>query len=63
MNKIKWVAVKVERGFIDEARGFTRRIDAEKQVRAWRIHDFNPDYDEADVLPLLIGEEEAMSKI
>ena len=61
-EKIKWVAVKVERGFIEEARGYRRKIDAEKQVRIWRKEDFyNRDYDETEVLPLIVGEEETSS--
>lgn len=56
-EKIKWVAVKVERGFIVEARGYRRQIDAEKQVQTWRKDRFyNRDYDETEVLPLLMGE-------
>jgi hypothetical protein len=52
---IKWVAVKVERGFIVEARGYKRKFDAEKQVLKWREDIFyNRDYDETEILPLLI---------
>jgi len=54
-ENIKWVAVKVERGFIVEARGYRRKIDAKKQVRTW-IKDiyYNRDYDEIEILPLII---------
>ena len=46
-----WVAVRVERGFPAEARGFSRRSDAERQERVWRRR-MNPDYDETGVLEL-----------
>jgi hypothetical protein len=57
-ERIKWVAVKVERGFIVEARGYRRKIDAKKQVRTW-IKDiyYNRDFDETEILPLIIGQE------
>jgi hypothetical protein len=51
---IKWVAVKVERGFIVEARGFRKKSDAIKQKNKWR-KTINRDYDETEVLPLIIG--------
>ncbi len=58
LGKIKWVAIKVERGFIVEAKGYKRKFNANKQVREWRKNIFyNRDYDETEVLPLLIGEE------
>jgi len=50
-----WVAVKVERGFPTEVRGFHRKSAAEKQERQWR-KTLNPDYDETEVLPLVITE-------
>jgi hypothetical protein len=59
-EKIKWVAVKVERGFIVEARGYRRKIDAKNQVRIWRKDIFyNNDYDETEILPLLIEQDES----
>lgn len=54
-DKPIWVAVKVERGFPTEAIGFHRRSAAEKQERQWR-KILNPDYDETEVLPLVIDE-------
>lgn len=53
---VKWVAVKMERGFIVETRGFRRESDALKQKRKW-ASTMNPDYDETEVLPLIIGAE------
>ena len=51
-EELKWVAVKVERGFIVEARGFKIKSEALKQKRKWR-KTMNPDYDETEVLPLI----------
>jgi len=44
-----WVAVKVERGFISEARLFGTPGQAQRSVRGWQTH-LNPDYDEAAVV-------------
>lgn len=49
----RWVAVKVERGFPTEAVSFHKRSSAEKLERRWR-ETLNFDYDETDVLPLII---------
>ena len=46
-----WVAVRVERGFPVEAKGFLKKSSAIKMEKTWRIR-MNPDYDETDVLPL-----------
>lgn len=54
-NKI-WVAVKVERGFIVEVKGFAKKLNAEKLECEWR-KKANPDYDESEVLPLVMGSE------
>lgn len=51
----RWVAVKVERGFPTAAVGFRKRSSAEKLERRWR-ETLNFDYDETDVLPLIIEE-------
>jgi hypothetical protein len=56
VEKPIWVAVKVERGFIVEVRGFLKESDAEKLKRKWR-RTMNPDYDEAEVLQLVMGED------
>ncbi len=52
----RWVAVKVERGFPTEAVGFSRRSSAEKLERRWR-KNLNFDYDETEVLPLIIEDD------
>ncbi len=44
-----WVAVKVERGYISEARVFESLNAAEQTARKWRSL-LNPDYDEAGVV-------------
>ena len=46
-----WIAVRVERGFPVEARGFRNRDSAIHTENAWR-KKMNPDYDETEVLPL-----------
>lgn len=56
VEKPIWVAVKVERGFIVEVRGFLKESDEEKLKRKWR-RTMNPDYDEAEVLQLVMGED------
>jgi len=48
-----WVAVRVERGFPVEVRGFRNRNSAIRLEKAWR-NKMNPDYDETEVLPLSI---------
>ena len=55
LEGIRWVAVKVERGFPVKVRGFRRKHDAEKQERTWR-KTMNLDYDESEVLPLVISD-------
>lgn len=47
-NKL-WVAVKVERGYVAEARIYKTPTAAEKIVKRWKIR-LNPDYDEAAVV-------------
>ncbi|MFO8010272.1 MAG: hypothetical protein R6U89_05595 [Dehalococcoidia bacterium] len=54
-NAPKWIAVKVERGFIVEARGYRLKASAEKQKGKWK-RTMNPDYDEAEVLPIIMDE-------
>jgi len=53
MIKIKsldlWVAIKITRGFADEAMIFLQEDNAKAQVRNWR-KNMNQDYDEADYL-------------
>lgn len=44
-----WVAVKVERGFISEARVFKSLDTANHTAQEWRA-SLNPDYDDAAVL-------------
>jgi len=46
-----WVAVRAWRGFPVEAKAFRKKIDANRQEHLWR-RTMNPDYDEAEVLPL-----------
>ncbi|MHC4355629.1 MAG: hypothetical protein ACYTE3_19520 [Planctomycetota bacterium] len=46
-----WVAVRVERGFPVEVRGFRKRDPAIRVEERWR-RKMNPDYDETAVLPL-----------
>ena len=48
-----WVAVRIERGFPVEAKGYHNRELAEEQEFLWR-KTMNPDYDETEVLPLII---------
>ncbi len=60
-EEIKWVAIQVKRGFIVEARGYRRKTDANKQIRAWRRDIFyNRDYDETEIHRLLLGEEKSI---
>jgi len=56
LQKPKWIAIKIIRGFPVEVRGFGRKSEAEMQEREWR-KTMNLDYDEAGVLPLIIGHE------
>ncbi|HEU0037698.1 MAG TPA: hypothetical protein VFR76_00330, partial [Verrucomicrobiae bacterium] len=44
-----WVAVKVERGFVSEAKVFESLNAATRTERKWRAR-LNPDYDEAAVV-------------
>jgi hypothetical protein len=44
-----WVTVKVERGFISEAKVFQLLSAAKRTERSWRSR-INPDYDEVAVL-------------
>jgi hypothetical protein len=44
-----WVAVKVERGYVCEARLFESLGAAQKTERRWQAR-LNPDYDEAAVV-------------
>ena len=48
-TKCLWVAIKVERGFISEAKIFESIGAARRTERAWRAN-LNPDYDEAAVV-------------
>ena len=57
-NKVKqqiWVAVRVERGFPVEVKGFRNRASAELEEQVWRSK-MNPDYDETEVLPLTMAD-------
>lgn len=44
-----WVAVKVERGYVSEARLCETQSSAERVEKNWRRR-LNPDYDEAGVV-------------
>ncbi len=44
-----WVAVRVERGFVEEARLFATEREAAKVASKWRAVS-NPDYDEVGVI-------------
>jgi len=48
-HKPLWVAVKVERGYVFEARLFKSLEAAQKTERRWRCR-LDPDYDEAAVV-------------
>ena len=48
-----WVAVRIERGFPIEAKGYRNRESAERQERLWR-KEINLDYDETGVLEMKI---------
>ena len=44
-----WVAVKVERGYVSEARLFESLDAAQRTEKRWRAR-LNPDYDEAAIV-------------
>ena len=46
-----WIAVRVERGFPVEVRGFRKMSSAIRMESIWRS-SMNSDYDETEVLPL-----------
>lgn len=48
-SKKVWVTIKVERGFIDQAKVFESLAAARRTERSWRQR-FNPDYDEIPVV-------------
>jgi len=48
-----WVAVRVQRGFISDARTFKKEHDARRQETAWQSN-MNPDYDEVDVFETIL---------
>ena len=48
-HKQLWVAVKVKRGFVCEAKVFESAAAAKQTERRWRA-SLNPDYDEAAVI-------------
>lgn len=48
-HKQFWVAVRVERGYVSEARVFESESAAKQAERRWR-NRFNPDYDETAVI-------------
>jgi hypothetical protein len=52
-NQQVWIAVRIERGFPVEARGYRNRESAEKQEQIWR-KGINLDYDETGVLEMKI---------
>ena len=52
-SKRLWVAVKVVRGFVEQARIFETFDAAKRTERKWRVN-LNPDYDEAAVVEGLI---------
>ena len=54
-----WVAVRIERGFPVEAKGYERIELAEQQERLWR-EEINLDYDETGVLELDFGDSECI---
>lgn len=49
-----WVAIRIERGFPVEAKGYNNRESAEEQEFLWR-KNINLDYDETGVLELSVG--------
>lgn len=54
-NKQKiWAAIKIERGFPIEVKGYQNRKSAEKQEQVWRKH-INLDYDETGVLEMSVS--------
>jgi len=53
INQQVWVAVRIERGFPVEAKGYRNKESAEKQEQIWR-KDINLDYDETGVLEMEI---------
>lgn len=50
-EECNWVAVRIERGFPVQAKGFRSESLARAQERRWR-KDMNLDYDETGVLPI-----------
>jgi len=52
-NQQIWIAVRIERGFPVEAKGYKDRKLAEKQEKLWR-KEINLDYDETGVLKIKI---------
>lgn len=58
MAKVKnqkiWVTIRVARGFPVEAKGYRKKVSAEKQELLWR-KNINMDYDETGVLEVCIG--------
>lgn len=48
-HKRFWVAVRVERGYVSEAKVFESVNAAKQTERRWR-NRFNPDYDETAVI-------------
>jgi hypothetical protein len=48
-HKQVWVAIKVERGYISDARAYETFKSAKQTERRWRSR-INPDYDETAVL-------------
>jgi hypothetical protein len=52
-GSLYWVAVRVWRGFPVEVKAFRKKTHANRQECTWR-GTINPDYDEAQVLPLSI---------
>jgi hypothetical protein len=45
-----WITVKLWRGLIHSARVFTNINDAWRLCEQWREQDFNPDYDDVEVI-------------
>ena len=46
-----WVAVRVQRGFVTEAKAYWNEASARCREQCWRSQ-MNPDYDETGVLPV-----------
>lgn len=53
MKQTVWVAVRVQRGFVAEVRGFADEVSARRRERYWRCR-MNPDYDDTGISSILV---------